>query len=147
MKHNNFIFGLMVLGIVSIFISLNNAAQLDALAAALNDVQANINNRANQAVGNNNNVQVVDLLNLLRQINQSGLGAESVRFLFDFLHLNLHNLPTQNELQQLIDVLRNMERPDPDGSGGPGRLGDYLSKYGRRGPGPDGSGGTGFSCG
>ena len=147
MKHNNFIFGLMVLGIVSIFISLNNAAQLDALAAALNDVQANINNRANQAVGNNNNVQVVDLLNLLRQINQSGLGAESVRFLFDFLHFNLHNLPTQNELQQLIDVLRNMERPDPDGSGGPGRLGDYLSKYGRRGPGPDGSGGTGFSCG
>ena len=137
MKSNNLIFSLSVLGLVALFLALRNADQLDTLTETIDQIQQNIAHRGIRGLaGVNNTIILADLLKL---VNTSGLQGEYLKFVIDFLHLHMYNLPSESELQQLIEVVKEIQDKNL-GSSLSGSSGDFLSKF-SKGPGSSGVGG------
>ena len=131
MKPNNFLFSLSLIGIAALIMALQNSHQLDTLTETVNQIQQNLANRRVGLAGMNNATQLADLL---RIVNLSGLNRDYLKFLVDFLHLNMYSLPTEEELQQLIDVIREIQAKNP-GSTPPSNFGNLFPKAGGAGGG------------
>ena len=120
-----------LLTVVAIVFTLGNTHHIDLLGEAIENIEARMNERTN--------LDAITLTDLLNIINQSGLHPDSVRFLVDFLHTHLQNLPTEEEINRLIEILREVERKLASSESGVSRsIGDYINKYTDRGPGPSG---------
>jgi len=135
MKNNTIIIYVSILTVVAIVFTLGNTHHIDLLRDAIENIEARMNGRN----GLHNNLDAILLTDLLNIINQSGLHPDSVRFLVDFVHTHLQNLPTEDEINRLIEVLREVERKLASSESGASRsIGDYINKYTDRGPGPSG---------
>ena len=130
---NQFPIGVALLLTLSLVLSLSNAASIDSLQADLENVMRTP--RTPTGVGID---QTILLSELLQLILDSNLQPDSSRFIVDFIHLHLGDLPTVNQINDMIEILKKIEQQTANsGSSIP----DFLSKLSKGNPpGPGGSG-------
>lgn len=135
MKNNNFIIGISIITLATLIISLSNSNQVDILGDALINLEAELARR-DLLPSDDNVMQLSDLVLL---VIHSELHPDSMRFIMDFIQIHIANLPTVDEIQNLIDVLKQLESQLAKGDSSFNNMGDFLSKYGKGcGPGLDG---------
>ena len=111
---------------------LSHTLEIDALQQAINEI-------TNRPRNPGDHDQTALLLQLLREINNSGLSVDSIRFLVDFLNIHLGNLPTVEKIQRLIEIIKEIEAKGKF-VGGPSDnpTADWLNKFTKPGGGAAG---------
>ena len=104
-------------------ITIYNCETIDELRLLVNELRHALTIR-----GVSLDTRPGELLNqLLLIVNSSGLSPDSTRFLMDFIRLHAANLPTVEEINNIIEILKKIENHASEKN--VGDIGDYLSKY------------------
>ena len=127
---NNLNIGLIILLAFLTGVTLTNLSQIDSLQASVNELEATIAainaNHQNPRGGLAGVNQTLLLGELLNTVNTSGLNPDGMRFITDFIHLHLGNLPTNDEIVELIRILKDIAKKS---SGSSSTFPDFITKY------------------
>ena len=118
--------------LVSLILSLGNSFLVEDLAEAIDNIENSIRSRNMLPT----DVNVIHYSDLVRMVSDSGLHPDAIKFIMDFINLHLANLPTQEEIQNLINVMKKLESKLAMDDY---NIANYITKHmkGPNGPGPD----------
>jgi hypothetical protein len=131
-----------VVAAVIIGVALSNSSDIASLRELTEQLRQTV--QAQITHPPRNALQTAQLTRILTELCASDLSPDSFRFIMAHLELQLNNVPTLQEIRDLIDILSQIENKFGNklGSGNPGDMADYLSKNFPHGPGGGDGGGA-----